>query len=178
MEENMERTDDFKKGWLAGIFDGEGTIFFRGAGRKYRSAYTRISVGNTDKAIIEKCCEYLTYLHIDFFLYTQKPRKQNWKEATVIIIGSQKGVLNFSKYVGFLCPHKAKKLSDAIKWITRPRTKYNLEELKKWHWEEGLSYRKIADRLGLKGRSSIKTLFDRWNIPHRDRLSGLKNHYS
>lgn len=133
---------------------------------------------NTDMAIINRCREYLSHFEIHHVMNPRKKMsKPNWKQTYIVMIYRQEDILKFSEAIGFSSPKKVEKLANAIQWINRPRTKYDIEELKLMHWRDGLSFRGIAKELGLKGRSGIKYLFDRHNIPRRDRLTALKNHY-
>jgi hypothetical protein len=174
----MKINEDFMRGWLVGFFDGEGTIFHRGAGRGKKSVATHISATNTDKELIKTCSTYLNHFGI-YHIISPRKRLQNptWKPIETIMIYRGEDVLKFHKHIGFISPNKVEKLLKAIDWINRPKTKYDIAEIKRLYWEEGLSYRSIGERIGIKGRTGVKTLFDRWQIPRRDRLVALKNHY-
>jgi hypothetical protein len=103
----------------------------------------------------------------------KKMSKPHWKQVHNVMIYRQKDILKFADLIGFFCPLKVEKLSNAVEWINRSRTKYDLDELKRMYWDEGLSFSQIATRLGLKARGGVKALFDRWEIPRRDRVSAI-----
>lgn len=170
----MKHSEEFMKGWLRGIFDGEGTVFFRGKGTKDLHAGTHVSMSNTDKTIIDTCQGYLTELGI-YCIVTPRKRLCNphWKPIWNVCIYRNEDVIKFAEKVGFVSPAKAEKLSSAVVYINRQKTKYDIKELARMHWDEKLSYRKIADKYGLKSGTTIKQVFDRYEIPRRNRLEGL-----
>lgn len=98
MGNQQETTSITKFAWLGGIIDGEGSIgVTRMMSHRKNPTYTaRVSVGNTNMAIISEICKILDLIgitgHLEKRQRSVKNNDKNWKDAIVIQISNIKGV--------------------------------------------------------------------------------------
>ena len=79
-------------GWLAGLFDGEGSICLQRAG-KYK--YPRIDIVNTERKLLEKAQAILDQLEIDSGLTLKNAETVKYKAAYQLWIKDSPGVCRF-----------------------------------------------------------------------------------
>lgn len=132
--------------YIAGFFDGEGTITKSGNGYK-------IGITQANKKVFK---EILIFTNLGF-LHKIKKRKSHWKDAWVYYIPGQQGAYLFlNKIFNKLIVKKA----DALKAISKlkkrlaERRKQRITIIKKKKEAKklrrrGLSYRQIGKKLGI-----------------------------
>jgi len=148
--------------YIAGFFDGEGTVGIYGKGTKLRA---RISISQTDENVLT-----LIKLHFGYGnVYKVGRTKDNWKDAWVYAIQDTNDVVDFlTKITPFLIVKKDIALDVLFKALERGSeinnrrniridNKLKAIELNK----DGLSLRKIAYILGVS-RMAISRMLEEY----------------
>jgi hypothetical protein len=127
--------------YLAGLFDGEGSV--RTGGDKGKN--TRIiRITNTDDDLINSACCALDFLDIKYKVYQRKARKENWKDYKEIYITRRKERDKFYLLIPTQSSEKENKLKQNYQeYKTTRREDWPIEDVIKMY-EEGMSITKIA----------------------------------
>jgi LAGLIDADG-like domain len=167
-----------KAGWIAGFWDGEGSVKFSTHchGKKHTSYY--LSVGNTDPALIATCAAYLTDLGIPFSKFEQRDRRRR-KPFIVFHICQADAIRRFHRLIPICAPEKKRRLEEIVEWINRPHVsvweqrRERIETL----WAEGHSINCIVHQLGLKGAffPDLKKHLAEWGIQPPPQGRGRKH---
>jgi hypothetical protein len=146
-------TLEFKRGWLRGFFDGEGTCSLSTGGLKRHMTYY-LSIPNTDPYLIRFCRDAITELGIESWEKTYQ--RDGCLPCTIIRIGKRESILRFINEVGADSPDKQQRFTRLIEHFNRkewfqdspwtPTVLARAKELK----EQGMSLRKIVKALGFK----------------------------
>lgn len=150
--------------WLAGFFDGEGTV---SVNRHCR----RLSIANTDVELVDRCVEAMGLLDIRCRVHTRsgKARPSHWAQGYDIAVYGCSELRRFSESVPFQCSKKRKKLDAMLgtfqfRYMTRDRIP--ADELRRLYWDEDYSCQMLAEHFGV----GISTVF-RWmtfaEVPRR-----------
>ncbi len=84
---------DAELGWLAGIWDGEGTIgMYKLVGGDYMPV---CHITNTDYAIIEKAADILRRMGVGRYIQEQHPRNPRHASRKNVVVSGQKRVVVF-----------------------------------------------------------------------------------
>ncbi len=106
-----DRITDIDKAWIAGIFEGEGSIcVYRGAGEKEK--YVRLFFYNNDITMLEEIQRMIGgNLHI-----RHHRRKEEWAESHQLQNGKSEDIRKFRIYIlpFFRSEYKIKQFNDAI----------------------------------------------------------------
>ena len=151
-------------GWLQGFFDGEGHV---------DTLAHNLGVGNTDFALIQRMCDFLEVLGIDFRCYgpvhSAPPRLDHW----TVRINRRDSVTRFINEVGSSAPAKQQAMAQLVEWFNRPnqpfRTRWSTSEkpTKVTLLEKignGISARDIARELGCHPVTLLKYR-KKYNLP-------------
>lgn len=109
---NPQRSLEARLNWLGGIIDGEGMITaikHSGKTRKANNYLPRISIVNTDPALIREVLEILTEAHIPHYVQ-HKAGKGTWKDKIEVII---QGKMRCAAVLPQLIPYLVSKRSRA-----------------------------------------------------------------
>lgn len=109
--------NDFMRGWLRGLWDGEGCVLFHSYNQDWRPASkTRtLTLANTDEHLINKCSTTLHDLGIPNHIYTQNGRgRLGSKQLWTVNITHRIAIMKFASIIGFECSDKAQKLNALI----------------------------------------------------------------
>ncbi|KKS53744.1 MAG: hypothetical protein UV20_C0046G0001 [Candidatus Magasanikbacteria bacterium GW2011_GWA2_42_32] len=132
--------------YIAGFFDGEGSIIHNGKG--YRA-----TISQTDLDVLERIKQFLGYGQI----FKTTKRKAHWKESWVYYIARQKDVYHFLVAIENHLIVKQQTASKAIPILKNKiklqierelKSEKNIVETKKLR-KEGLTYRRIGRELGI-----------------------------
>jgi len=132
--------------YIAGFFDGEGSITNNGKG-------FRVSISQTNQEVLEAIRSFVGF----GFVIKTKKRKEYWKDCWVYYITKQKEVYSFLLKVSpFLIVEKRKAESclPLLKETVRKqqerqiRLKHRIKTIKKLR-NKGLTYRAIGKQLGM-----------------------------
>ena len=85
VSEKYHNNDDFKIGFISGLFDAEGYADFK------RSS---TNIVNTDFELVDRCKKYLSHLGINSTLKTRKKSKKDKKISYILHISQQVKALN------------------------------------------------------------------------------------
>ncbi|MFA5022516.1 MAG: LAGLIDADG family homing endonuclease [Patescibacteria group bacterium] len=130
--------------YIAGFFDGEGSLTFNGKG-------FRITISQTNKVVLEKIQKFTGKGKI----FETYKRQKHWKDAWVYYIAKQEDVYYFlintqkflvvkAELVKKIMPSLKKIIDDQkIKSKKRERTALQVKKLR----EQGLTYRQIGKKL-------------------------------
>jgi hypothetical protein len=155
--------------YLAGIFDGEGWAVWQDNHRPI------IAIGNTDQDIIAAVSEALDDLEIEYRVYDRKPASERHKVMSVVQIQKREAMEMFIDLVPVRSQLKVSRLQ-AIK--SRRRFLFPSErpiaEMRRLYWEEGLSWRQVAEVLGIS-MCALKSWKDQAGIASRSRSSARTN---
>jgi len=100
--------------WLAGFIDGEGCVYFHQATYNGKNHQTRvITVGNTDRCLIEAASTFLTLLGIDHS--THKRLTSRKKDFHVVEIRRGPAMWRFRELIPIQAPEKVRRLDLALK---------------------------------------------------------------
>lgn len=155
----MEINNSYMAGWLAGFFDGEGSVRFARYRRKdtgNRAVATYLSVCNTDKGVLDTAREYLDKLGIGYCEYEQRQRSQKdgyrRKPLYSFHITKQSDIVKFADLVGLRHAEKAIRLKQIVDHVNRPRYKLDgvMDQLVEMYYERQMSTRDIAVAMGYK----------------------------
>ena len=126
----MEINESYMAGWLAGFFDGEGSVRFARYTRKdtgNRAVATYLTVCNTDKGLLDTAREYLDKLGIGYSEYEQKrsSKSDGYKRKPLYLfhITKQSEIVKFAKLIGLRHSEKSKRLQSIVEHVNRPRHK-------------------------------------------------------
>lgn len=148
----MELSKSAKAAWLAGFWDGEGSVVFRSHcnGRKHTTYY--LSVCNTDLGLIETCATYLSDLGISHTKFEQRVRRSQHKPLFVFHICQADSIRRFAKLVPLHSPAKRDRLDQILAWVDRPQPSVWDERKERivQMWDQGHSLRCITTQLGLR----------------------------
>lgn len=120
----MNKVTEYEKAWLAGIWDGEGTVSMSKSVRKgltrkeqYQLAVT-ISIGNTNKAMMDKVAEILTKAGMAFFVWKYKDKKlPNAKMVTKLKVNQGLHYQHTMDFIDMLLPYAVAKKEQM--WLAR-----------------------------------------------------------
>jgi len=150
--------------YIAGFFDGEGTIYQDG-----KTGYWRLSILNTNKEILEEIKSFIKSGSV----YTRKKSKKSKKPIYTFQISDQRFILKFAKNTLPFSIIKKERLKEALKDINSKEwhPNYKLkgitkDELEKLYLEDKLSIRKIAKIYDVR-YTSIWLQLKKFNIPRR-----------
>lgn len=132
--------------YIAGFFDGEGSITKNGKGY-------RITISQTNFKVLNSIKNFLGFGNI----FKEKKRKEHWKDSWVFYIAKQDEVLLFLKKIRFLIIVKEKEVARAIKDLNKIVRKINKKKEKSLYIkvkakklrDEGMTYREIGNELGI-----------------------------
>jgi hypothetical protein len=86
--------------WLAGIWDGEGTISIaKLKTRKNIGLSIKMSVENTSTWMINEICRILKYHNIGYYIYSRSARTKKHKHAYVVNICKLKDTISFCNLI-------------------------------------------------------------------------------
>ena len=132
--------------YIAGFFDGEGTVAHNGKG-------FRITIPQTDEGVLKKIQEFVGFGYI----IKLKKRKAHWKDSWLYYIASQKEVYIFLKKIKPYLIVKSKVTQKAMDYL--PGAILNMKKKKKLYEKRklrarqlrlrGLSYRQIGKKLDI-----------------------------
>lgn len=107
-------------GWIAGFWDGEGSISIRKEtnGKKHTTYY--LSVGNTDLELMECCVQYLEALGIEHTEFEQRVRHGR-KQFFIVHICKAEAIKRFAELIPIKSQDKVNKLKKIVEWIDRPK---------------------------------------------------------
>jgi len=132
--------------YIAGFFDGEGTIAHNGNGY-------RVVIPQTNLEVLEEIHAFTGIGHVS----QVTKRKSHWKDAWIYYIAKQEHVLQFIGHVDALLIVKKNAaecaIADLIPEVERQQAivekrRQRLSEAKALR-EEGLTFREIGSRIGL-----------------------------
>ncbi|MBA3046930.1 LAGLIDADG family homing endonuclease [Patescibacteria group bacterium] len=132
--------------YIAGFFDGEGSITHNKKGY-------RITISQTDLKVLQKIRNYVDY----GFVFKNKKRKSHWKDSWIYYIAKQESVLEFLIKIKPLAVVKKEQiifiipiLKKAVKNINKKKRirLANIVKAKKLR-EQGLTYRQIGKKLNI-----------------------------
>ena len=133
--------------YIAGFFDGEGTI-------NIVKNKIRISIPQTNLEVLENIKEFLTFGSI----FKEKKRKEHWKDSWVLYTGNSNDTFQFLNMVYPYLIVKKEKAKEAISTYTKfLDTKKGIETEKEKIRnlvKSGKSYRTIEKETGI-GRQTI-----------------------
>ena len=78
-------------GWLAGFFDGEGTISTRDKGK----GSLELAIVNTDRALLQKAQSILDHLEVDSIINLHTDRNPNHKPCFQLRVRAQASIQKF-----------------------------------------------------------------------------------
>lgn len=105
----MNNIDDLTLGWLAGMFEGEGTIFARGSA-------TQVSINSTDKDIIERLHKVTGIGNVHFINYTKK--NPEWKDQWRWLISRKDDSRDFLYAIYLLLGQRRRaRIDDFRNWL-------------------------------------------------------------
>ena len=108
-----ETLSDVDKAWIAGIFEGEGSVYvYRGLGEK--SKYVRLFFFNNDRTMLEEIQRMIGgNLHIRVH-----KRQEDWAESHQLQIGKKEDIIKFKEiiYPQFRSEYKKEQFNSAIKF--------------------------------------------------------------
>ena len=131
--------------YVAGFFDGEGSVIFT-------KNSIKLQFSNTDKQMLKKLHKFLGCGNIRF----SYRNLDKWKPQGVLVVGKHEDVIPILDKLKDLCIIKKSKIKKAIDYY----------ENKKWHYQQidmerltklrnnGMSIRKIAEEMNLS-RSTV-----------------------
>lgn len=140
----MNYSKDFVRGWLSGLWDGEGSVIIRSHtnGKKHTTYY--LTVTNTEPSIIQVCKQFLTNLEIKFTEWKPRQRKAHHKMIYTLHVGQAESIQKFRQLIPLFSSHKQATLNQINNWVNRPKiTKYNPEKIVELY-SKGMSFRQIA----------------------------------
>lgn len=143
--------------YIAGFFDGEGTVSKSG----YRH---RITVTQTNKEVLEKIRLFTCRGSISVI----KKRKPHWKDAWIYYVSDQKDVYFFlNKIIDKLIVKKTivskvlPKIKDRIKYREQQKKKIvKRKKIAKILRKKGLSYRQIGKKLNIDWGYARRLILD------------------
>lgn len=171
----MNKSKKFMIGWISGFWDGEGSVTLRRVTNKRKHTSYYLTVSNTDTNLMQVCQEYLTNLGIEWTMWKYRTRGK-YKPIGTLHIGKATSIVKFSSFIRLSSPSKQAILDEIVRWIKRKRTKYNLEQLNKWHNGDKISLRDIVKRLGLKDGAHYRfaNLLRKYGYTVRQEKTGRK----
>jgi len=143
--------------YIAGFFDGEGSISPNGKG-------FRITIPQTNEEVLNKICDFAKCGYI----IKLKKRKAHWKDCWLYYIACKKDVCKFLKKIAPYLVLKKKKASIAIfqleKDLVLMKQKENMYKKRKSRAkllrEKGWSYRKIGKELKIDWGYARRLILD------------------
>jgi len=129
--------------YIAGLFDGEGTV-----GRK------SVSISNTHRPLLELVSNVLTDLNIKHYIYKRK-QLPNRLICYTLDIFRKEYLEKFYKLIPFTHKEKQLKLQQVLKNYHQESIYSSQKEAIVKDYESGLSYRKIAKKFGFKNHTII-----------------------
>ena len=100
--------------WLAGIFDGEGSVSFNPD-----HSERRVSISNTDPVLIRRITEALDVLGIGYTVYVVQRQKPHHKDSLTVKVSGRANLILFFNWVPFQAPAKTRKLYEALTTFKR-----------------------------------------------------------
>jgi hypothetical protein len=164
-------TPEFRRGWLGGFFDGEGTcVFVKKCGEKLHATYW-LNIPNTDPALIEFSKRIMDELGIKYWTCIIDPGG-NRKLCTCIRICRKDSIRKFKSMMPIYSPSKLAKFAELEQHFNRSKYWQNSRwtpevetEIKKLH-SEGLSLRAIVKKLGWREGAHHKISEFLHSFPH------------
>jgi len=112
-------SEDFKRGFLQGIFDAEGCIYQNHGKRgfpSYDTLYWRIEIGQKQRGNLDQICTLLREFNISGVISPEN-NSHMWK----LTIAKRDQVLLFCKEVSFALPKKEERAANALKELSVPK---------------------------------------------------------
>jgi hypothetical protein len=118
---NMTR--DAARWYLAGMFDGEGSVGkpFAETRAKGKSSYRSVRIGSTDRELTDRVAEALGFLEIPHRYYTNQSTLRSGLSWHTVQIHSREGLLRFSEEVPFTHIRKRAALDAIVAEVRVPR---------------------------------------------------------
>jgi hypothetical protein len=158
--------------YLAGLIDGEGTVTVPGKTHRLR----RVSIANTDTAILsaaEQCCEILG---IACKRYERKNRPQNWSPAWDVVIYGRMNLDILCTLVPLQAPKKWTKLKalyESYRIYRRHRSEWPITEIKQLYYEENWSFEMLAKKYEVS-LGTVHRWFEQSGLQARSNSEGSK----
>jgi len=148
---NRDDADDSKDrvnwSYVAGFFDGEGSIFLRQNYKKATAKFPVIAFSNTNLEVLEKIRNFLNAGHIN----QKKENRRGYKKNYVLAVTDYKNSLRIAKELSSHCIVKRKALFDMISFLenydyhSSNRDPYPSKDwLEEHYWGQKLSTYEIA----------------------------------
>lgn len=157
--------------YLAGVFDSEGCVSFRDTPSGVKK---QVTIVNTDESIISSTCIALDLLEIGYKL-RGPVQKKTFKPYWEIRINAYDDIITFVKFVP-LQSVKAEKLRFLAKAAeTRgwhQVSHWSIEEIARLYWDEGVSPKEIASRLGMRSAGQVRYVMQQNSIALRTQADG------
>lgn len=150
--------------YLAGMIDGEGNL---GEYGRRPGANRHIRITNCDYGLIEACAHCCNVLGVTYRIRekTRTNPKPNWSQAWELIISGKENIRTVAALVPLQAPKKSRALQELAASFHDPVT--TKEELERMYNEEHMSYKQIADRLGIGSLATVRRLFLTYGIQPR-----------
>lgn len=100
MNRDNQQVTDIELGWLAGIWDGEGTFGLSRQNRNNGVYYnTKVSMENTSIPIIDECQRILKKAGIKYFIVARKAKTKKHKNRFVLQVVRHTEIVKFCQLV-------------------------------------------------------------------------------
>lgn len=143
--------------YLAGMIDGEGTI------GQY-NAIRRVTICNTDYALIEACAEACDTLGLPYAIYPAEAARGRAKRWDLNFRGGKPTFERILREIPIRSPGKRARLAAMLETYRRPRRPPRAEL--EAYYLEGASYSALGERYGV-GVSTIQNWMRQLGIPAR-----------
>lgn len=142
--------------YLAAMIDGEGHVECLLGKNGYW--YRRVSVANTDLALIQAVAECCELVGVDYTIRQQKRREERFHPLLVLRIAGIGNLKILLDCVPLRSPKKLRALQLAVATAKKPHLTSRQRKEIVWLTEEGLTAREIAHRIGFDERTVRATL--------------------
>jgi LAGLIDADG-like domain len=154
----MAFSEDQAALYLAAMIDGEGWV-----GEPKGVTNRAIRIANTERDLIdaiEECCQVLG-LH--YLTYPYVAKRENWSPGWMVHITGED---SFRKILAQVPIRSTRKLDRVRRTIDSFRPRVDVKEARRLYYDEGLTQRQVADRLGV-GYKRIRLLMRREGMAAR-----------
>lgn len=157
--------------YVAGFFDGEGSISIKNAKNKANTKFYTVCIAQKDRKILEEITEFLKQNRINSHIYSGR-------SAQYIYISKQSEMLKFIRRIKSFCHVKLPKIQELEYILTHKKSRFKLvsippEVISNMYWKENLSSLRIAERLNCSS-ICVRDFMVRNNIPRRTLVEAMK----